>query len=62
MLRRLLVGFLAALVVLGVWIAVDLIYVPLYLSRDLHLTALTYIVFLGLCVLGWRQWSATASS
>jgi nicotinamide mononucleotide transporter len=45
-----------------VWIAVDCIYVPLYLSRDLNLTALTYVVFLGLCVLGWKQWSATASS
>ena len=39
-----------------VWIAVDLIYVPLYFSRDLNLTALVYIVFLGLCVEGWRQW------
>jgi nicotinamide mononucleotide transporter len=39
-----------------VWIAVDVIYVPLYFSRDLNLTALVYIVFLGLCVMGWRQW------
>ncbi len=39
-----------------VWIAVDVIYVPLYLSRDLNLTALVYVVFLGLCVEGWRQW------
>src|SRR4051794_4104859 len=39
------------------WIAVDVIYVPLYLSRDLNLTALVYVVFLGLCVMGWRQWS-----
>jgi nicotinamide mononucleotide transporter len=39
-----------------VWIAVDVIYVPLYLSRDLTLTALVYVVFLGLCVAGWRQW------
>src|SRR5690349_19078859 len=39
-----------------VWIAVDLIYVPLYFSRDLNLTALVYIVFLGLWVEGWRQW------
>ena len=41
-----------------VWIAVDVIYVPLYLSRDLELTALVYVVFLGLCVVGWRQWRA----
>jgi nicotinamide mononucleotide transporter len=39
-----------------VWIVVDVIYVPLYLSRDLNLTALVYVVFLALCVMGWRQW------
>jgi nicotinamide mononucleotide transporter len=39
-----------------VWIAVDVIYVPLYFSRDLNLTALVYVVFLVLCVQGWRQW------
>jgi nicotinamide mononucleotide transporter len=39
-----------------VWIAVDVIYVPLYFSRDLNLTALVYVVFLALCVQGWRQW------
>jgi len=39
-----------------VWIAVDVIYVPLYFSRDLNLTALVYIVFLALCIQGWRQW------
>ncbi|WP_053227611.1 nicotinamide riboside transporter PnuC [Solirubrobacter soli] len=39
-----------------VWIAVDVIYVPLYFSRDLNLTAVVYIVFLALCVQGWRQW------
>ena len=37
-----------------VWIAVDVIYVPLYFSRDLNLTALVYIVFLALCIQGWR--------
>ena len=39
-----------------VWIAVDVIYVPRYFSRDLNLTALVYVVFLALCVMGWRQW------
>jgi nicotinamide mononucleotide transporter len=39
-----------------VWIAVDIIYVPLYFSRDLNLTALVYIVFLCLCIQGYRQW------
>ena len=39
-----------------VWIAVDVIYVPLYFSRNLNLTALVYVVFLALCVQGWREW------
>ncbi|MBE2318855.1 nicotinamide mononucleotide transporter [Solirubrobacter sp. CPCC 204708] len=39
-----------------VWITVDIIYVPLYFSRDLNLTALVYIVFLALCIQGYRQW------
>jgi nicotinamide mononucleotide transporter len=39
-----------------VWIAVDVIYVPLYFSRDLNLTALVYVVFLALCIQGWRAW------
>jgi len=42
------------------WIAVDLIYVPLYWSRDLQLTAVLYAIFLGMCVTGWRQWRAAA--
>ncbi|WP_354701706.1 Nicotinamide riboside transporter PnuC [Paraconexibacter sp. AEG42_29] len=41
-----------------VWIAVDLIYVPLYLSRDLLLTAIVYVVFLGICVSALRSWRA----
>ena len=39
-----------------VWIAVDVIYVPLYfIAVDLNLTALVYVVFLALCVQGWRS-------
>ncbi len=43
-----------------VWIAVDLIYVPLYLSRSLYLTALLYTVFLAMAAAGLSAWKASA--
>lgn len=39
-----------------IWVAVDVIYIPLYWLTDLPLTALLYALFLGLCLLGWRVW------
>jgi nicotinamide mononucleotide transporter len=38
------------------WIAVDVISVPLYVARALYPTALLYALFLVLCVLGLREW------
>jgi nicotinamide mononucleotide transporter len=41
------------------WIIVDIIYVPLYLSKGLTLTAILYAVFLGMAILGALQWRRT---
>lgn len=38
------------------WIAADVIYIYLYVTRDLQLTAVLYFVFLCLCVVGLRTW------
>jgi nicotinamide mononucleotide transporter len=40
------------------WIAADILYIYLYISRGLHLTAILYFVFLGLCIIGLREWQA----
>jgi nicotinamide mononucleotide transporter len=42
-----------------VWIVVDVVSVPLYVSRALYPTALLYAVFGGLCVKGLMEWTFT---
>ncbi|MBN3929869.1 nicotinamide mononucleotide transporter [Streptomyces verrucosisporus] len=40
------------------WIATDVVYVPLYAHKGLYLTSLLYLGFMALCVaglLGWRR-------
>lgn len=39
-----------------VWIAVDFAYVGLYLVTGLPIVAVLYVVFIGLCVHGYRSW------
>lgn len=40
------------------WIIVDVIYVPLYIYKELYLTAILYSLFLLMAVMGLRAWSA----
>ncbi len=40
-----------------VWIAADLVYVPLYVAKHLLPTAVLYTVFLALAVKGYVDWS-----
>jgi nicotinamide mononucleotide transporter len=42
------------------WIAVDVLYVGLYVYKGLHLTAVLYALFVVLAVLGLRAWEAAA--
>ncbi len=44
-----------------VWIAVDVLYVGMFLYKDLLVTALLYAVFLALAVKGYRDWRRSAA-
>ncbi|MCC2335352.1 nicotinamide riboside transporter PnuC [Cellulomonas wangsupingiae] len=41
----------------AVWIVTDVLLVALYVSLGLYLTAALYVLFIALCVQGWRRWS-----
>jgi nicotinamide mononucleotide transporter len=38
------------------WILVDVIYVPLYIYKELYLTAVLYAVFLVMAIKGYQAW------
>ena len=40
----------------AVWIALDIVYVPTFISRGLYAMAGLYAIFLVLAVMGWREW------
>jgi nicotinamide mononucleotide transporter len=39
-----------------VWIAVDVAYIGLYAYKELYITAALYLIFIGICVHGYRTW------
>jgi nicotinamide mononucleotide transporter len=44
------------------WILVDLMYIPLYIYKALWLTALLYVVFLVLSIIGLKAWTKALSA
>jgi nicotinamide mononucleotide transporter len=44
----------------ALWVIVDLISIPLYISRNLPLIAGLYLIFLGLCWQGFLRWRRLA--
>ncbi|MFG3283472.1 nicotinamide riboside transporter PnuC [Streptomyces sp. NPDC048111] len=38
------------------WIAADVVYIPLYAYKELYATSLLYAGFLTLCLIGLRNW------
>jgi len=40
------------------WIVVDVVYVGMYVVKDLYLTAVLYVIFIALAGYGWREWAS----
>lgn len=39
-----------------IWIFVDIIYVGIYVFKGLHLTAIMYIIYVGIALMGYIDW------
>ena len=39
-----------------IWIFVDVIYVGVYIYKDLHLTAVMYAIYVGIAIMGYVDW------
>jgi nicotinamide mononucleotide transporter len=40
----------------AVWVAVDVVYIGMFIYKGLYLTTLLYTVFLVLAIMGYVQW------
>jgi nicotinamide mononucleotide transporter len=45
-----------------VWIAVDVVYVGMFIFKHLYMTAGLYVVFIGLCARGYFEWKKSRTS
>src|SRR5215207_5029405 len=42
-----------------VWVAVDVVYIGMYINKSLYVTAVLYLIFLVLSAMGYVQWRRT---
>ena len=45
-----------------IWVSVDVVYIGMYIYKDLYVTSLLYAVFLVLSVMGYLEWKRTINA
>ncbi|TCW85679.1 aminotransferase [Burkholderia sp. SRS-46] len=45
----------------GLWIVVNVVYVGMFIVKELYLTAGLYALLIGIAVVGWRDWRNAAA-